>query len=98
MEIRPAHRREAEWMRPCKGTRKEASGRFGRAAAGRGPENLRVMAELRCGPRRDDASRKYGVTARRLLEWRVAFLSAGEEGHNIRRAYPANRQPAIRGG
>ena len=43
-----------------------------------------VVVELLRGADRESTSRKYGVTAATLSEWREAFLAAGAEGIKIR--------------
>ncbi len=45
---------------------------------------LSVVLELLRGADLESTSRKYGVTAATLSEWREAFLAAGEKGLKIR--------------
>jgi transposase-like protein len=45
---------------------------------------MNVVLELLPGADLESTSRKYGVTAATLSEWREAFLAAGEEGLKIR--------------
>jgi transposase-like protein len=42
---------------------------------------MSVVLELLRGADLKATSRKYGVTAATLSEWRGAFLAAGEKGH-----------------
>lgn len=57
------------------------SGGKGRWSARR---TMSVVAELLRGAGLESTSRKHGVTAATLSEWREAFLGAGEEGLKIR--------------
>jgi len=50
-----------------------------------------VLERLR-GAGLESASRRYGVTAAALSEWREAFLAAGEEGLKIRQEVLAGGQ------
>ncbi|MFZ5927234.1 MAG: helix-turn-helix domain-containing protein [Acidobacteriota bacterium] len=45
---------------------------------------MSVVLELLRGADLESTSRRYGVTAATLSEWREAFLAAGEEGLKIR--------------
>lgn len=74
------------------GPRKEPGGRLKRgrnpAAAARAARSAKrkmsVILELLRGADLESTSRKYGVTAATLSEWRDAFLAAGAEGLKIR--------------
>jgi len=45
---------------------------------------MSVVLELLRGADLESTSRRYGVTAATLSDWREAFLAAGEEGLKIR--------------
>lgn len=64
----------------------EAGPESGRADKGRwsAKRKMSVVLELLRGADLEATSRKYGVTAATLSEWREAFLAAGEEGLKIR--------------
>jgi transposase len=64
----------------------EAGPETGRGGKGRWSAKRKrsVVLELLRGADLESASRKYGVTAATLSEWRDAFLAAGEEGLKIR--------------
>ncbi len=64
----------------------EAGPDSGRAGKGRwsARRKMSVVLELLRGADLEATSRKYGVTAATLSEWREAFLAAGEEGLKIR--------------
>ncbi|MCS7042053.1 MAG: transposase [Bryobacteraceae bacterium] len=59
---------------------------FDRAGKGRwsAKRKMSVVLELLRGADLEVTSRRGGVTVATLLEWREAFLSAGEEGLRIR--------------
>ncbi|MCX7602904.1 MAG: helix-turn-helix domain containing protein, partial [Bryobacteraceae bacterium] len=64
----------------------EAGPESGRAGKGRwsAKRKMSVVLELLRGADLEAASRKHGVTAATLSQWREAFLAAGEEGLKIR--------------
>ncbi|GIU78635.1 MAG: hypothetical protein KatS3mg005_1873 [Bryobacteraceae bacterium] len=64
----------------------EAGPESGRAGKGRwsAKRKMSVVLELLRGADLEATSRKNGVTAATLSEWREAFLAAGEEGLKIR--------------
>jgi len=76
-----------------------------RRATGAGPETGRggkgrwyakrkasVVLELLRGADLESASRKYGVTAATLTEWRDAFLAAGAEALKVRQEAQPDEQ------
>jgi hypothetical protein len=73
---------------PAQGARRatEAGPDSGRAGKGRwsARRKMSVVLELLRGDDLESTSRKHGVTAATLSEWREAFLAAGEEGLKIR--------------
>ena len=72
----------------------EAGPESGRAGKSRWParrKRIVVLERLR-GAGLESASRRYGVTAAALSEWREAFLAAGEEGLKIRQEVLAGGQ------
>lgn len=73
---------------PAQGARRatEAGPESGRGGKGRwsAKRKMSVVLELLRGADLESTSRKYGVTAATLSEWREAFLAAGEEGFKIR--------------
>lgn len=64
----------------------EAGPESGRAGKGRwsAKRKMSVVLELLRGADLESRSRKHGVTAATLSEWREAFLAGGEEGLKIR--------------
>jgi len=73
---------------PAQGARRatEAGPESGRGGKGRwsAKRKMSVVLELLRGADLESTSRKHGVTAATLSEWREAFLAAGEEGLKIR--------------
>ena len=73
---------------PAQGARRatEAGPESGRGGKGRwsAKRKMSVVLELLRGADLESTSRRYGVTAATLSEWREAFLAAGEEGLKIR--------------
>jgi hypothetical protein len=73
---------------PAQGVRRaiEAGPESGRGGKGRwsASRKMSVVLERLRGADLESTSRKYGVTAATLPEWREAFLVAGEEGLKIR--------------
>ena len=65
---------------PCAGPESGRGGK-GRWSAKR---KMSVVLELLRGADLESTSRRYGVTAATLSDWREAFLAAGEEGLKIR--------------
>ncbi|MFZ5926398.1 MAG: helix-turn-helix domain-containing protein [Acidobacteriota bacterium] len=53
---------------------------------------MSVVLELLRGADLESTSRKYGVTAATLSEWREAFLAAGDEGLKMRQEDLAGEQ------
>ncbi|MFZ5929417.1 MAG: helix-turn-helix domain-containing protein [Acidobacteriota bacterium] len=64
----------------------EAGPESGRGGKGRwsAKRKTSVVLELLRGADLESTSRKFGVTAATLSEWREAFWAAGEEGLKIR--------------
>ncbi len=73
---------------PVEGARRatEAGPESGRGGKGRwsAKRKMSVVLELLRGADLESTSRKHGVTAATLSEWREAFLAGGEEGLKIR--------------
>ena len=73
---------------PAQGARRatEAGPESGRGGKGRwsARRKMSVVLELLRGADLESTSRKHGVTAATLSEWRETFLAAGEEGLKIR--------------
>ncbi|MCX7590984.1 MAG: transposase, partial [Kiritimatiellae bacterium] len=83
---------------PAQGARRatEAGPESGRAGKGRwsARHKMSVILELLRGADLEATSRKHGVPAATLSQWREAFLAAGEEGLEVRQEDLADERAA----